>query len=197
MTDQGNESDYRAWVKSKLAALTPIFAKVCLGDYSAKLDIPEDENDDFSELYVGVQMMIDIIDKQLLSLKQVNETLEKSIIDKTAELNRQLDLSKTFLKAQSDLGEGLVLIDEKSQRFLYVNNALCDMSGYSAVELFDLQNFLSIIDPAEVSFFKEQLKAETPDAHSHFETRLLRKDGSTVFVDVVVKRLDADGGVKY
>lgn len=59
--------DYKAYVRQKLGALTPIFAKASVGDFASDVGIP-DEHDEFMGLYVGVQKMIVVIRKQIVQL---------------------------------------------------------------------------------------------------------------------------------
>ena len=65
----------------------------------------------------------------------------------------QQQLSTALLQAQSNLGEGVAIIDPQTQRFVYVNDALCQLYGYSAAELLALPSFLTLIVPEEQSAF--------------------------------------------
>lgn len=49
------------------------------------------------------------------------------------ELHRQRDLYEDVLTAQSELGEGLIVIEDG--RIGYANEAFCEMSGYGQEEL--------------------------------------------------------------
>ena len=49
---------HREYVKKRLAELTPIIQKAAVGDFSVQIKIPEKE-DEFSELLVGLSLMLD------------------------------------------------------------------------------------------------------------------------------------------
>lgn len=67
---------YKLYVKRKLDRLKPIFARAALGDYSRNLKIP-DQEDEFLDLFVGIQIMLEVIRDQLQELRSVNEGLER------------------------------------------------------------------------------------------------------------------------
>lgn len=116
---------------------------------------------------------------------------------KTAEdaLRRQTDLYESLLRAQSDLGEGVAILDS-SGRFLYVNEALGRIYGYSRDELLAMPSFWGLI-PAELlaslrERFAQRISGETvPD---HYEIAVLAKSGKRVEVEVAVKQLQTGGG---
>ena len=72
-------------------------------------------------------------------------------------------------------------------RFLRVNGALCRMTGYSEQELLE-KTFQEITHPDEVesgdSFRRQFVSGET--AIDTLEKRYVRKDGSTIWVQVVL-----------
>lgn len=70
---------YQKYVKERLNALTPIFAKASIGDFSEDVEIPEGE-DEFSELYAGIGIMLEVIREQINSLKSAKEIVEEEKI---------------------------------------------------------------------------------------------------------------------
>jgi len=72
-------------VKKRLAELRPILANAVVGDFSKNLKIPEEE-DEFTELFVGVQMMQEVIREQLQELRQLNQGLEAKAAERTRAL---------------------------------------------------------------------------------------------------------------
>jgi len=51
------------------AQLREVFARAAVGDFSVPLDMPDEENE-FTEIYVGVSIMLDVINRQLVELKE-------------------------------------------------------------------------------------------------------------------------------
>jgi len=111
-----------------------------------------------------------------------------------AVVRQQSELYEALLKAQSDLGEGFLIVE--SQRFTYVNNAFCQFTGYTAAELKALPSFYDIIVPEEKPFVQELLRQQMfgkAALTDHYETVILHKQGQRVDVEVAVKLLRFDG----
>ena len=66
---------YKEYVKKGLAKLTPLLQKAAVGDFTEKIEIPEKE-DEFSELLVGLSLMID-------DLRELEKVRERSGKEKT------------------------------------------------------------------------------------------------------------------
>ena len=77
--------EYKEKVLEKLNILYPVFAKASIGIFSDDVEITEDE-DEFSELFVGVQIMLDVIREKIDELENLNELLEINIKERTHSL---------------------------------------------------------------------------------------------------------------
>lgn len=64
-----------ALVRKRLSELRPVLANAVVGDFSKNLKVPEAE-DEFTELFVGVQTMQEVIREQLKELQELNQKLE-------------------------------------------------------------------------------------------------------------------------
>jgi len=64
------------------------------------------------------------------------------------EVAEQTLLHRALLQAQSDLGEGMVVIDTATARIERVNTVLCLIFGYSQSEILALPSFYDLVDPA-------------------------------------------------
>jgi diguanylate cyclase (GGDEF)-like protein/PAS domain S-box-containing protein len=106
-------------------------------------------------------------------------------------------LWEALLEAQSELGEGVAVVEILSQRFLFVNDALCRMFGYTAEEMLALPSFFTIMHPDEVSVLEpereRQIAGIERDA-DRYETRVTRRDGATIYVEASVKPLPSVPG---
>lgn len=103
------------------------------------------------------------------------------------------EVDEALLRALSDLGVGLLVADDQG-RALYANDALCEISGYSAEELLAMPSLTELIVTEERGAIPERvldvLRSEsTRDRH---ETAILHKDGHRVHVEVATKRLPSD-----
>lgn len=70
MTDEATKK----YIAEKLRSLMPVFAKASIGDFSQEIEIPE-EDDGFTELYAGIQVMLDVIKQKIAGLE--NEIQER------------------------------------------------------------------------------------------------------------------------
>ena len=75
---------YKREVKKNLDLLSPIFSNASIGDFSRDLEIPKKE-DEFTQIFVGVQVMLDVIREKLSELGEVNQKLKKRIEEKIKE----------------------------------------------------------------------------------------------------------------
>ena len=82
-------------------------------------------------------------------------------------------------------GEGILVADAETQKFLFANQTICQMLGYSHDEI--IQMSVSDIHPAPkvqsvLAGFEAQIRGETMKA---LDTPCLRKDGSTFQADIL------------
>jgi len=112
-------------------------------------------------------------------------------------LLHQTDLYESLLKAQSDLGEGVAILDSEG-RFLYANDALCEMFEYSRDELLAMASFVQLVAPDLVDFvgnrFAQRLRgAEVPE---HYDLAGLTQSGKRLELEVADKRLQTGSGTQ-
>ena len=108
----------------------------------------------------------------------------------------QKALYETVLKAQSDLGEGLVIVED--ERIVYSNGAFREMSGYGAEELAALPSCYDLLAEEEKELFDERLRRRV-DVHlvvDHYETAMLDKGGKRVDVECSAKAFEVGGRVR-
>ncbi len=103
---EAGDSDYREYVKRLLMSIAPVIEKVSLGEFDRTINIPEGTHDEFTELLVALNMMIE----DLKFMFQENK-------DKTEELERRL----TELSAFNEVGRALssTLKLEEQLRIIY------------------------------------------------------------------------------
>lgn len=75
-----NFDEYKAYVKRRLYGLTRIFAKASVGDFSENISLP-DTDDEFTELYVGVQVILEVIREKIAEYEQKSNELKEKITE--------------------------------------------------------------------------------------------------------------------
>jgi len=127
------------------------------------------------------------------ALKRLNIDLDELLADRTQQLNRSVEQLRLLSEAMTHLGEGVMItgdqLDRPGPRIIYVNEAMCRISGYQADELVGqtpriLQG--NATDPDKLQKIKQ-------DLHSHgvcsIELINYRKDGSPYDVEIYITPL--------
>jgi PAS domain S-box-containing protein len=125
---------YKERVTDRLSRIAPAMEKVSVGDFSENITLPEEE-DEFTELIVGLNLMIDDLRfmfeenrRRSEELRELNENLEQIVAQRTADLeksNRKTaafarELEEMIYVTSHDLKTPLRAISGFSQ-FLYVD----------------------------------------------------------------------------
>ena len=67
---------YREYVSARLSELSPLLQNYAVGDFSENIQIPEEE-DEFTELLVGLTLMVDDIREMIAEKEDTITRLEK------------------------------------------------------------------------------------------------------------------------
>lgn len=89
--------------------------------------------------------------------------------------------------------EGIVI--HRDFEILFANEAWANMHGYALDEIRQLESILDVVTPEHrerVTAYKEARKKGEP-APTYYETESLRKDGSRIWVGVMVRLVDWEG----
>jgi PAS domain S-box-containing protein len=89
MTEPENIENYKAHIRERVAALLPVFRDAAAGDFSQDVKFPGNDNDELSEVFEGVQLMLKVVREQFNQLKSLNQSLEKKVIERTQELYKE------------------------------------------------------------------------------------------------------------
>ena len=109
------------------------------------------------------------------------------------EVRRQRDFYETLLKAQNDVGEGLVVV--QGERMRYANKAFCLMSGYSMEELKALASYSELIAEDQRFVLDDWVlrRLRGGDEEDRCETTIIHKSGRQVELEVGVRPLWIEG----
>jgi methyl-accepting chemotaxis protein len=104
---------YKKYVARQLNKLSPFLQKYALGDFSKNIRIPEEENE-FTELLVGLNLMVDDI-KELINEKE-NSIMKLHQAQK--ELNKHRENLEQLIKKRT------VQLEKKNKELLEKNKEL-------------------------------------------------------------------------
>ena len=125
MTDATLEA-YKKQIEEKIKKLLPVFAKAAIGDFSTNVEIPNEE-DEFTQLYVGLQIILEVIREKIYEQKKLNEQLKTR--GEKSELEKFRD--EAILE---NIGEGLIATDHEGKVLLF-NKTAESLLGVSSEEV--------------------------------------------------------------
>lgn len=102
-------------------------------------------------------------------------------------LKLQTALYETLLRAQSEMGEGVAITQEK--KIIYANSALCEMYGYSEEEILSMSSFIDLVVEADKERLTKRLQQRLFEERSPEtgETSIIRKDGKIIDIAYSLK----------
>lgn len=131
---------------------------------------------------------LEIVNRHLLSEVTIRHHTEQT-------LREQRDLYEALLKAQSDIGEGLFIIENR--RIVYANDALSRITGYSLEELRAIPCFSALVHPdlreAIMARYLRRMAGE--QVESRYEVDILLKTGKPCSVEVAIATMPGKDGL--
>ncbi|MGI8892423.1 MAG: sensor histidine kinase, partial [Bacteroidia bacterium] len=134
----------------------------------------------------------------MISKETYGQTREKMMMKKLAEdaqlaqatSQQQTNLYQNVLKAQSDLDEGVSIVD--GQKFIYVNDALCRLYGYSEEELLAFNSFMDLVPEEDRDELKNKYRSRLAgqETSDFGETIIKRKDGKIINIEYSTRFMD-------
>ena len=167
-------------ISKGINAIVHVSGKVAKADFSEKAKIFS--GDEIGQLAGSFNNMIDDLQKKIKEEKTAEEALRD-----------QKDLYETLLKTQSEMGEGVSIVD--GQKIIYVNDAVCNIYGYSREEILKLNSFLDLVPEEEKQSLKEKLQKRIAGEReqSSGETKIIHKEGHIIDIDYNVKNIIVEG----
>lgn len=164
-----------AAISKGISEIIRVSKKVAQSDFSEKAIIYS--KDEIGLLASSFNTMTDELQRKIKESHDAEESLRQ-----------QKGLYETLVLTQSEIGEGVAITEE--EKLVFVNEALCQMLGYSKEELEAMPSFMSLMAPDEkkrISEFMAQVaSAEKPRKG---ETFVSRKDGSIISIEYSVKTI--------
>ncbi len=98
-------------------------------------------------------------------------------------------LCEALVASLSDMGEGLMIIENR--RFTFVNQAICDITGFTEEELLALETFIPVFHPDERERVLDKHIRRVAGEHFEtcYETAFLHRDGR--------RRIDVEMSVAF
>ena len=135
------------------------------------------------------------VEERTAELRKTNEQLkieisEREYAEKT--LRAQHDLYYALIKAQSDIGESVVIIENR--RLVFANDASCRQFGYTLEELKALPSFIHLVHPDDRERILEDHRrrlAGEPSESRH-EIGIITRDGQRREAEIAVATIHKD-----
>lgn len=114
------------------------------------------------------------------ALREVNETLEQRVLERTRALQASEERYRTLVERMS---EGLIQSDQED-RIVFANDRLCEFTGYTRDELFGQSVFEFLLPtPADSLLIRKRLSFERP-VTDQYEMQIRCKSGEQIWVQV-------------
>jgi PAS domain S-box-containing protein len=120
-------SKYEKHVRKKLAQIKEIIAHYSSGDFSNRVDLSDIEDDEFAEIFIGLDLLADDLSSTIQELKQKKTELQKQVRTravKITSLNKRI--SRNIVEQQliedalRDTNEQYRLLAESARDFIFI-----------------------------------------------------------------------------
>jgi diguanylate cyclase (GGDEF)-like protein/PAS domain S-box-containing protein len=135
----------------------------------------------------------------LAALEARNRDLEAELARRLAvesELREQVDLYQALLRAQSEVGEGVIVIEQG--RIIYANEAITTLTGYSTSEVLALPSFMTLVHPDDAPWVAENHRRRLAGEkfENRYETAMLTKSGQRVEIEIAIASFPYQGHLR-
>lgn len=150
-------------------------------------------------LKVAHDEMENVIGKRTHELRIANQQLSLEIREREvaeATLREQRDLYHALIQAQSEIGEGVFIIE--NGRFTFANEALSAYFGYTHAEIMALPSFLTLIHPddRERVLLNHQRRLNGENFENCYEIGILTRERTRQEAEIAVARIPGDGPMR-
>lgn len=149
-----------------------------------------------SRIEIKGNMLLQATVRDITGRKQVEEELanhrfrlEELVKERTAELEESEKKYRTLVEQSHD---GIYIYGKES--FLFVNDMVCDMTGYSREELLDM-DFTRLVHPEDRDAITSdgRIREGQSEIPNVFQLRILRKDGEVRHIEFSVRNISYGG----
>jgi PAS domain S-box-containing protein len=175
----------KCYVKEKLQPVLQIISNIAAGDFSNRLDIPE-EDDEFTMLFMGINYLQTELSVRFNNEFEIgpiknHETIDK-VIEERESFEKALKISEKRYKILVETSNDMIFTVDLQGNFLYANKAVETHLGYSNKELRDLNGF-ELVHPDDLEGVLERFgRLPVGESVNDLEYRYKKKDGSYIYI---------------
>jgi PAS domain S-box-containing protein len=166
--------------------LEVIFLSIALADRITQLK--NDKAKAMALAYASAKLAADTLAKSEQELEKKVEARGRELEVAQSELSQRYSLNEAVLKALSEMGEGLSIIE--NGRITFANEAVSKITGYSYPELLAIENFSLLFDPNSRQAIQQEYRARVlQQKHINYkvELHLKKKDGTIIDVSFTIE----------
>lgn len=176
---------YQQFVRHKLDELLPIFDAAARGDFSKNVQIPNKE-DEFRELYKGIQVILDVVRQKIAELERLNADLLGKVRERTEALEAQakaLEYSEARIKEVINSATNLFYSHTPDHALTYLSPQSQQFLGLPPEEAKKKWQFFLTDNPINqkgIQVTEEAIK--TGKRQPPYELELRKADGKKIWV---------------
>lgn len=142
--------------------------------------------------YPQLQQQIEELQRAKTALEEKSDSLQRTLNELEAARQRAEESEQRFRTLFEEITDGIVAADPQTQQFVKVNQAFCQMLGYSEAEL--LQLHIPDIHPPEalLRLMEEVAKLDYGVSVLIKDLPFKRKDGSIFYTEINATTIDLD-----
>lgn len=178
----------KQYIQEKLKDLIPVFAHASIGDFSK--DVPVlDAEDEFAQVYAGIQVMIDVIRDKVKHLEED--------IDDHKRMQEDLKRSEELFKALIEKSFDAMSLTDPNGNIIYVSPTFTKVLGYAPEEVIGKPGF-ELIHPDDVKRAVDVTSeiVGKPGQSVSVEIHCKHKDGSFRNIEITTTNLLENPSVK-
>ncbi len=151
------------------------------------------KGDELSKLLNAFNGMCENLNSAFTELEEANKNLRQEIKEREHAQSSLRESEERFRALFEQASAGVAQIETKTGKFMKINKAYCDIVGYTPEEMSNI-TFQQLINRDDSDLGNINLLAEGKIREFTAEKRCHHKSGSTVWINLTVSPLKADGG---
>jgi signal transduction histidine kinase len=164
--------EYRRYVRDKLKTISSIFESIAAGDFSVKIEVPQEE-DEFTELLVGLKILIEDVQELIKLREEAVATVAAAQRARVEEAERAREALEARMKELEDSRKAIIhILEDVNQAYKKLGSAYRELKVLSRMRdeflsmtshelktpLTPIRSFLQLMESGKLGKFTKKQK---------------------------------------